>query len=212
MKNFLVLFCFIQISVSQLSKDELDNSLNKIYTGKAEVVLKDLTNLKTKFPNDPSVIYLDAILTVNGEESAKKFLKIINNFPTFYYRKEALYKIYSYHYTRGEYISAEQIFNQLKSDYPDSDFKRIETLEPKISKSKDLNIFAIQCGAFSNKQNAEKLIEQLNNFNIRSIIKTKDSNPDLFFVVVDGFVSIEDAQEFILKLKNEQNISAIIFK
>ena len=212
MKFLLVMLFSSQLIFSQLTKNELDQKINQIYSGKANLVLKELSSLKSKFPNDAGVLYLDAILTVNGKNSAKKFLEIADNFPSFEYRAEVLFKVYQFHYTAGEYITAEQIFNRLKNEYPESDYKRIESLETKISKPKDIKMFSIQCGAFGDKANAEKFITQLAQSNIKAVIKEKSSQPNLFFVVVEGFITIEEAQEFILKLKNENNISSIIFR
>ncbi len=211
-KLIFSILIFTEIVFSQLSSVDFEKQIDRIYTGKIDLVLKELPELKKTFPYDIQVEYLDALLTKDGEIASKKFLTIANKNPLFDYSDDALYRVYQYHYTRGEYINADQIFARLQNDYPNSDYRKIENLESRQSINKKNNSIAVQVGAFSEKLNAEKLIQQLSSYKIISEVRTKESARQLFFVVVDGFKSIEEAQNFISKLKQDYGISSIIFK
>ncbi|MEK7818469.1 MAG: SPOR domain-containing protein [Bacteroidota bacterium] len=211
-KLIFSILIFTEIVFSQLSSVDFEKQIDRIYTGKIDLVLKELPELKKTFPYDIQVEYLDALLTKDGEIASKKFLTIANKNPLFDYSDDALYRVYQYHYTRGEYINADQIFARLQNDYPNSDYRKIENLESRQSINKKNNSITVQVGAFSEKLNAEKLIQQLSSYKIISEVRTKESARQLFFVVVDGFKSIEEAQNFISKLKQDYGISSIIFK
>ena len=55
--------------------------LSLIHEGQSEGVKENLPELISKYPNDPGVIYLQALLTTNGMKSLELYAKIIEKFP-----------------------------------------------------------------------------------------------------------------------------------
>ena len=87
MKNFIYIFLsliFLQTSFlfgiinSQPNEYNIVPLLKKIEDGKISEVKVEAEILLNKFPDDPSIIFLNAILNENGEDALKNF----NSFST----------------------------------------------------------------------------------------------------------------------------------
>ena len=105
---------------AQLSEPEVRKRLDFIYNGQAERVRIELPTLQKQNPNDPGVAYLDAILTTDGVTAVKKFQAIVDQFPQNEWADDALYKVYQYYYSVGLYKTADEKFQQLREQYPNS--------------------------------------------------------------------------------------------
>ena len=125
-KHHSLLFALLLIVTSavpmfaQLTEPEVRKRLDFIYNGQAERVRIELPSLQKQYPNDPGVAYLDAILTTDGVAAVKKFQAIVDGFPQNEWADDALYKVYQYYYSVGLYKTADQKFQQLKEQYPNS--------------------------------------------------------------------------------------------
>ena len=116
------LFLLILLCSSRFFAQSADitPALQKIESGNnkgAEVILKEL---KTANPADPSVIYLDGLLTKDGGDALAKYSIVADKYPSSGYADAALYKIYSYYYALGSYNKASVYMERLKRDYPAS--------------------------------------------------------------------------------------------
>lgn len=105
---------------AQMPEPEVRRRLDFIYNGQAERVRIELPTLQKQYPNDPGVAYLDAILTTDGVTAVKKFQAIVDQFPQNEWADDALYKVYQYYYSVGLYKTADEKFEQLKQQYPNS--------------------------------------------------------------------------------------------
>ena len=105
---------------AQMPEPEVRKRLDFIYNGQAERVRIELPSLQKQYANDPGVAYLDAILTTDGVTAVKKFQAIVDGFPQNEWADDALYKVYQYYYSVGLYKTADQKFQQLKEQYPNS--------------------------------------------------------------------------------------------
>ena len=191
--------------------------LQQIENGQADEVRNDLIGLKEKYPNDPSVMFLEGVLTENGQKAVIIYQKVIDEYPDSKYADAALYRIYSYYYALGLYESATEKLNKLIADYPKSPYIKIakqnqlpsnpeitqedETVIPKRN-SEYVNgteyKFTIQAGAFSNKENAVSLKQKFEKSGIYSEIKDKLVAGTTFHVVYVGkFVTELDAENFL---------------
>ncbi len=126
-KNFRVLYLSLllyflgaAIVFAQMPGAEVRKRLDFIYSGQAERVRIELPSLEKQYPNDGGVEYLDAILTTDGAAAVKKFQAIVDQFPQNEWADAALYKVYQYYYSVGLYKTADQKFEQLKQQYPNS--------------------------------------------------------------------------------------------
>lgn len=225
MKKIFVISLFFY---SALVAQEVDivPALQQIENGNiksAETILRDL---KTKNANDPSVIFLDAVLTKDGEEALKKYSTVLEKYPECKYADAVIYRIFSYYYSLGYYKKAETYLDRLKKDFPASPYiktadRKIPDIEeqpspPVITTSKPIQTektetktynFTIQAGAFLNVENAKKLSEQLKRENYFTEITTKDIGGSILNVVnVGRFTSEEESKSVLLLLEKKFNI------
>ncbi len=71
--------------------------------------------------------------------------------------------------------------------------------------------FAVQVGAFSSAQNAQKQVDEFASFGIKAATTTKDINGRMWYVVsIEGFATEQEARAFIAELKAKHNINSII--
>jgi len=92
--------------------------LSLIHEGQIEGVKENLSELVSKYPNDPGVIYLQALLTVNGMKSLELYSMIIDKFPESKYAGDASVKIGEYFYARGLYSQAGRQLCTIPRKYP----------------------------------------------------------------------------------------------
>ena len=125
LRRALCLTAFVELLtvttvLGQMPEPEVRKRLDFIYNGQAERVRIELPSLQKQYPNDPGIMYLDAILTTDGAAAVKKFQSIVDDYPQNEWADDALYKVYQYYYSVGLYKTADQKFDQLKQQYPNS--------------------------------------------------------------------------------------------
>jgi len=115
---------FLPFLFGKIFSQEVDITgyLQKIEAGEAQDVVKILPALKKAHPNDPSVIFLDAVLTTNGENAFRKYFKIYSQYPHSNYADAALYRIFSFYFSMGLYQKAKIYLQKLKKEYPHSPY------------------------------------------------------------------------------------------
>lgn len=225
-KTTVLLVCLISfISVAQ--EVDIKNPLKNAEEGKIELAQSELRELKGKFPNDPSVIYLDGVLTSDAKDAVVKYQSVADNHSDCKYADAANYQLYSYYYAVGNYTLAKKYHEKLKANYPKSIYvKKIENKASDI-KTSDLTYakpfdsverkdklspedqfeFTVQAGAFLVQDNANKLVKALREKGFKAEIKEKKVAGSNFFVVSTGrFKSNTDAENFLTDLKKKLNI------
>ncbi len=215
---YYLVFLLFSVSVSAQEAD-ITSALRQIESGNIKGAEASLKELKKSDPGDPSVIFLDAVLSVNGEEALKKYSSVYEKFPKSKYADAALYRIFSYYYSLGYYKKAESYLNKLKSDYsyspylksadrniPDSE-EAIEITKPEESVPVDYN-FTIQAGAFLNVDNAKRLVEQIKSDGYPAEITTNEIGGSILNVVTVGKFGKEGEAFSILEyLSKKHNLT-----
>ena len=186
---------------------DISDYLKKIETGKIEEVKEKLPELKTKYPLDPSVLFLEGILTENGKTSVSIFSTVVNTYPQSRYADAAVYRIYSYYYALGMSPESASWLGKLKKNYPSSPYIKIAEKNNKISDQKIKYKYTIQAGAFSNKENANALKKQFIDAGYSSEIKDKTVAGTIFQVVYVGkFTTEEEAKNFLQQINSQYNL------
>jgi tetratricopeptide (TPR) repeat protein len=213
----LLLFFNLFLIVVELHPQEVNiiPYLKAIENGNLGQAKDALVDLKEKNPDDPSVMFLDAVLKENGQEAVVIYQNIVDKFPTSKYADAALYRIFSYYYALGLYDTSREKIKQLKESYPESPYINIanqnlsalessEVEEKKTRKDenetppKEIFKFTIQAGAFTNLDNANNLIGEFENSGIYSLLGEKSVGGTTFHVVYAGkFEKYEDAENFL---------------
>lgn len=206
--------------------------LQQIENGKADEVRNELIGLKEKYSDDPSVMFLEGVLTENGQKAVVIYQKVVDEYPDSKYADAALYRIYSYYYALGLYEAATEKLNKLITDYPNSPYIKIAkqnqlSVNPEITQEDETDItqqknedvqgtdykFTIQAGAFSNKENAESLQLKFEKSGIFSEIKDKLVAGTTFHVVYVGkFVTENDAESFLKTINDKFELSGRVIQ
>ena len=209
MKVILVFFTLIFTNVIAQEID-ISSALRQIEAGDIKSAQSTLIDLKSNKPNDPSVIFLDAVLTSNGEEALKKYSTVYEKFPKSKYADAALNRIFSYYYSLGYYKKAESYLSKLKTEFPNSPYiksadRNIPDSEEVVELTPEAKIdpvkynFTIQAGAFLNLDNAKKLSEQIQTDGYLSEITSKEIGGSILNVVNVGKFIREDEIKPVLE-------------
>ncbi len=225
---FIILFtAYVMLAQEQ----NITASLKLIESGNISEAKSNLDNLKVLHTEDPSVKFLEAVLTEDGELANSIYEDIYIHSPQSNYADASLYRIFSYYYARGIYGKAEELKSLLKNKYPSSPYiKAVDrtipdddesTYEsaptvpkapvvPKTTSAVEYK-FSIQAGAFLNNGNARKLSEKFQQDGYESSVFPKEIGGSIFNVVTVGqFRSREDADKFLAKLKSDYNLEGRI--
>jgi tetratricopeptide (TPR) repeat protein len=206
--------------------------LKQIENGKADEVRNELVGLKERYSDDPSVMFLEGVLTENGQKAVVIYQKVVVEYPDSKYADAALYRIYSYYYALGLYESATEKLNKLITDYPKSPYIKIAKqnqlpVNPEITQEDETNItqqknedvkgadykFTIQAGAFSKIENAESLQLKFEKSGIFSEIKDKLVAGTTFHVVYVGkFINENDAGSFLKTINDKFELSGRVIQ
>lgn len=196
----------------------------------------DLIGARTKLgtylgdtPNDPSVKFLDAVLTEDGVEAVNKYIQIFSNYPMNQYADAALYRTFSYYYSLGIYNKADGYLSKLKNEYPKSPYikaadrtlpsediyyesrEKNEPVSKPIREVVSEKQYSIQAGAFMNKGNAENLKKGFENDGHYSSIFTKEVGGSLLNVVIVGkYSNQEEAKKQLQTINAKYKINGRI--
>lgn len=222
----LFFFAFILIPPFSFTQDvDIVLYLKQIESGEKNEVEKVLPDLKKNYPNSPSVMFLEGVLTENGQDAVVIYSKIVNSYPGSKYADAALYRIYSYYYALGLYETAKNHFNRLKKEYPESPYIKIAdqnipsegeiTLDDKKKTESPTTgyEYTIQAGAFSKLQNAQSLKKDFDDSGFKSEIKDKTVGGTVFHVVLVGeFKSEDEARNFLQVINKEYKLDGRIVR
>jgi len=110
------------VGIGRGQESEVQKYLSMVNSGQAYEVRKEVPALLAKYPNDPGVLYVQALVTKDGAESARVYQSIVDNFPKSAYADASLYKLYQFYYALGLYRTADLKLKQLQQEYPKSKY------------------------------------------------------------------------------------------
>ena len=201
--KFSILFLFLNACI--LSQN-VDMYLSLIHEGQSLGVKENLPELISKYPNDPGVLYLQALLTSNGMKSLELYGKIIDKFPESKYAGEASAKIGEYLYARGLYSQAGRQLCSIPRKYP-----RISNMQGVI----DMMVSSFQAigegdsvkyyvsiyqSMFPNLDVNKYGIERLDLSNRKIFEKNSTKQPRPYVVQIGAFGSIQNANRLKLQV------------
>jgi tetratricopeptide (TPR) repeat protein len=120
---FLVV-CECTAQTQESNEPDIQKRLDLIKEGNIDQARSELTTLLERYPQNPGVLYLQGVLTVDGGEAVRTFQNLADNFPKSEWADDALYKIYQYYYALGLYKTADQKLEKLRREYPQSQYLR----------------------------------------------------------------------------------------
>ena len=140
------LLCIVGLSVvfscvlrAQDPAADVHTYIDQVTAGNVDDAKRALPDLQAKYPDDPGVIYLDALLTTNGSGAVRLYQSIVDRYPKCEWADASLYKVYQFYYSLGLYKTADLKMAQLQRDYPDSKYLKgqpgvVETTQPPVSR------------------------------------------------------------------------------
>ncbi len=227
-KIITLLVLFIAIVIYAQSPD-ITGALKDIENGKVESAETKLAKLKSNYPLHPDVIFLDAVLTGEGNKALEKYKTVYEKYPQSKFADAALYRMFSYYYSVGSYKRAEKYLNELKSKYPDSPYIKaadrtipsndeitLDESEPPAKEQQSLQrkeYYTIQAGAFTNYENAKKLHKKFIAAGYISQITSKEIGGSFLNIVTVGkYSSRQEAEKFLKILKRDFSLEGRIKK
>ena len=112
-----------------IQSQNIDLYLSLIKEGKSKGVLENLPELISKYPKDPGVLYLSALLNRNGESAVDQYKNIIKSYPKSIYAPKSAMKIGEYFYARGLYTQSANLLKNIPVKYPRfNDMQRLTDL------------------------------------------------------------------------------------
>ncbi len=242
-KYFVFSFLFISFAVLFLPKYLYAQELNiipylkQIEDGNKSQVEQELPDLKKNYPNSSNLLFLEGVLTENGQQAVSIYNNLIKNFPNSKYADASLYRIYSYYYALGMYGAAKNFLNRLEHEYPNSPYISIakknipkqdstvvarralpadtsnDEKKEHVSQSNENYPYTIQAGAFTVLKNAETLKESFIKNGLYSTIEEKSVAGTTFHVVYVGkFSNEDDASESLKQINTKYNLNGRIVK
>ena len=235
--TFLVMAFFSALFFAQ-DRPDIKHYLTRIEEGESEAVQEEIPSLLERYPNNPAVLYLQGRVTADGAEAVRIFQGIVDNFAHSEWADDALYRVYQFYYAIGLYRTAELKMNQLKKEYPNSEYiasaSEVDTgklaeesgeeatapASPEVvGESKELRggspgvqgQFTLQVGAYASEENAEtqKLFFEDLGHPVEVINRLKGSR-SLFLVLVGNFMTYEEAKAKAAEIRKSYNIDAFV--
>lgn len=210
---FLIIFLLLPAAVAAQDKEVIEQ-LKNIEKGNIEDAISSLPALKAKYPGNPSIIFLDAVLKQDGETALQLYKTVYEKYPKSSFADAALYRIFSYYYSLGFYKKAEETLLKLKKEYPSSPYIQTadrtipeeipaeapaekEPVKQAVEKT-DQGKFTVQAGAFLNIQNAQSLKKNLTADGYPCEITTKEVGGSILNVVLAGKFETEKNAETLV--------------
>lgn len=180
--------------------------LKKIESGNIEEVKSKLESLKSENPNSGDVLFLDAVLTSDGESALSKYQKHFNSFPESKFADASLYRVFSYYYALGSYNKANELLDKLKTKYPNSPY--INAASREIPDSDE--DFSSLIEANSIEQNTtpdisnqpKQEIPPINTESIKTEPLLKSDSKKHFYLQTGAFLNIENAFSLKKRIEN----------
>lgn len=209
----LISISFLLFQESFAQEVDIIPYLKKVEQGNIEEVKSELLNLKSDYPKSSNLIFLEAVLTENGQDAVALYQKLIDDHPKSRYADASLYRIYSYYFALGLYNTADKQLERLKKEYPESPYIKMADVNAVKKDDESPTItnnvmeqnttendyhYTIQAGAFTNSANASGLKKEIENAGMISFIKEKNVAGTVFNVVYIGkFTSRKEAEDFL---------------
>lgn len=204
---FSIFFCGLKTTYSQ--GNDIKDALINIEKGNIDKAVEFLK--KNYTDSDPSILFLDAVLTSDGKSALNKYINIFEKFPESRYADAALYRIFTYYYSIGAYNKAESYLNILKKRYPSSSYLRYtdRNMPDTTDEEEELKKYkyTVQAGAFLKKENAERLAGQLQMEGYECEIINREIGGSIFNIVLAGkFENEIESKPLLELLENKFNI------
>ena len=109
---------FLIIIFSFLYAQNVDMYLSLLEKGNVKDVRETLPELISKYPKDPGVLYIKALLTDDGASSISQYKNIIKNYSESKFAASSAMKLGEYFYAKGLYTQSANLLKNIPPKYP----------------------------------------------------------------------------------------------
>ncbi|HOJ02480.1 MAG TPA: SPOR domain-containing protein [Bacteroidota bacterium] len=216
-----LLFLTLAVNVAAQDANDIATLVARVRQGEDAAVRALLPALEKKRPDDPGVLYLKALLEADAEKAVPVYQRIADEHPKSEWADDALFRLYQYSYAVGAYRTARTQLDRINGSYPKSPYARPEAAKEGGTSSAMAGSdageagesWSVQVGAFSERADAEAQVADLKSKGYTASIQAKKSKDKTVHAVLVGiFPSFDKARNFANKLKQQQNIDALVVR
>jgi hypothetical protein len=216
---FLLAFILVHAGSvrAQTYERKIIEYVRMISKGQTEQVASKLPDLKKKIPRSAGLIYVEGLVASNGDEAIRCFSIIADSFPHSEWADDALARLFEYHQNSGSPNEAEGNFERLRTEYPASPYLSTNYLrDVRFANYHSQQVqggdYAVQIGAFSIRENAEKLQQRFlaEGYNVDIYENLLDGKNLLYLVWIGSFNNENEAQRIQTEVKTKYNIDGLI--
>lgn len=201
------LFLLAGALMAQSPTEYARKALLRIASGELDTVRRELPAWLARYPNEPSLLFLQATTLSDARQAVSIYERIVGEFPNSPWADDALCRLVQYFALRRDSLRAWQLYEQFRHSYPTSDFLVYawETLRatvgvPPTSFSKEFtpkaSPYTLQVSLFRSPKLAHKEVERLRQRRLRAEIMPKIwQGTQHYAVVVGSYQSREDAEK-----------------
>ena len=121
MKKIINTIFYFFISTILLYSQDVDKYLGLINEGRIDDVISVLPELEALYINDPSILFLKALVSEDGEKALLIYRDILKNYPDHKFADDVAMKIGEYLFSRGLYTQASKQFRLVPLVYSTTD-------------------------------------------------------------------------------------------
>jgi hypothetical protein len=232
---FVSIFALFSIFSANIYPQDIEivTYLKQIEDGHKSQVVDNLPSLKNKYPDSPSIMFLEGVLTEDGQQAFTIYSNLLKKYPQSRYADASLYRICTFYYSVGNYTESKKYLARLKKDYPQSPYINIasryfpdknQIIEERITETPGTDAintlapadsesykYTIQAGAFTVEDNAKALKNDLDNAGYYTTLEDKAVAGTLFHIIYVGkFVNQGDAKNNLKLINNKFSINGRI--
>lgn len=122
MKRIIVFLILILTSAVVTAQDLEEKLLNWMEANSKEQLSARLVQIKKKYTNSPTPIFLEAFLENDGARSVSLYKSLTEKYPKSKLAENAMIKVGQYHFMTESYFSARKFFEKFIDKYPKSKF------------------------------------------------------------------------------------------
>jgi hypothetical protein len=202
---------------AQLYERKIIEYVKMISAGQGKQVAIKLPDLKKKIPRSAGLIYVEGLIATKGDEAIKCFKIIADSFPHSEWADDAIARLFEYHQSVGDPKDGERNYERLKNEYPTSPYlttnylREVRFSQDRLPQNQE-NDYAVQIGAFTIRENAEKLRQRFitEGYKVDIYENLLDGKTLLYLVWVGSFVTEEEAEQLRSEIKTKYNIDGLI--
>jgi len=119
LKSKILLSLLLLYSIA-FAQSEIDKLVEEVYTGNIQNAIDVLPQLKKKYPENPSLLFLDAMLDEDQNRAIKKYKQVYNLHENSKYADDAVMKIAEFYYVNGSYVKSSEWVKKINLYYSQS--------------------------------------------------------------------------------------------